>query len=104
MKQCGLAQNHSVTVTFIVRFFSVSSAAVPWCANSGAEKIKTPTARANTIENLYFTGDLLSLVATGHIIQPTPCDQVPKAVWHNSNAFLAGYGLSMPLAALPKYL
>src|SRR6266849_8800151 len=104
MKQCGLAQNHSGTVPFIVRFFSVSSAAVPWCANSGTETVTMPTASAKTIENLSFTGDLLSLVATAHIVKPKRCDQVLKTVWLNSIAFLAGYGLSMPLAALPKYL
>jgi hypothetical protein len=85
------------------------------------------------------------LAATGHILKPTPFDQVLKTVWDDSNTFLSGYGvyvrtpgfvghgfsravkhwkinaalaagtqdgelphtlygLSMPLAALPKYL
>src|SRR6266576_997362 len=104
MKQCGLAQNHSVTVPFIVSFFSVSNAELPWCANSGTETIKTPTARAKTTKNLFFTSDLLSLVATGHIFKSTPCGKVLKTVWHNSNAFQSRYGLSTPLAALPKNL
>src|SRR5260370_13989550 len=104
MKQCGLRQNHSVTVHFIVRFLSVSSAAVPWCANSGTETVNTPTASTKTIENLSFTSDLLSLAATGYISKPTRCDQVLKTVSHNSIDLLASYGLSMPLAALPKYL
>src|SRR6266853_33510 len=104
MKQCGLAQNHSVTVPFIVSFFSVSNAELPWCANSGIETIITPTARTKTIKNLSFTDDLLSLVSTGHIIKPTACGKVLRKVSHNSNAFLSGYGLSMPLAALPKNL
>src|SRR5580700_2699071 len=36
-KQWGLAQNHCVTVAFIVSFLSVLNAAAPWCANIGIE-------------------------------------------------------------------
>jgi hypothetical protein len=37
---------------------------VPWCANSGTEGPETLTARASTIKNLTFTGDLHGLVGT----------------------------------------
>src|SRR5712691_9144313 len=57
-KQWGLAQNHSVTVPFIVILFPVSNAELPWCANSGTETIQTPTVRATTVRNLTFTDDL----------------------------------------------
>jgi len=57
-KQWGLAQNHSVTVPFRTSLFPVSNAELPWCANIGTDAITTPTARAQTVENLSFMDDL----------------------------------------------
>src|SRR5438445_324661 len=57
-QQCGFAQTHSVTVPFRVTFFPTSNAALPWCANSGIDTIKAPTASAKTTEHLLLTVDL----------------------------------------------
>src|SRR6266550_712240 len=57
--QWGLAQTHCVTVPLKVILFSMSYAALPWCANSGRETIKAPIPRARTIKNLPFKSHLL---------------------------------------------
>src|SRR5881628_2780766 len=57
--QWGKAQTHCVTVTLRVTLFPVSYAALPWCANSGSEKIETPMPRATHIKNLPFKAHLL---------------------------------------------
>src|SRR5437588_12288242 len=50
-KQCGFAQNHSVTVPFMVTLLSESKAAFPWCAQSG--KVTITTANAHAIGFTY---------------------------------------------------
>ena len=57
--QWGKAQTHCVTVPLRVTLFPVSYAALPWCANSGSEKIETPIPRATPIKNLPFKSHLL---------------------------------------------
>src|SRR5882762_8977930 len=57
--QCGLAQTHCVTVPLRVTLFPISYAALPWCANSGGEKIEIPIPRAKRIKNLPFKSHLL---------------------------------------------
>src|SRR5713226_5655094 len=57
-KQWGLAQIHSVTVPFSVSSFVVSKLAAPWCANSGTEATRRPTAPRKTPKNVSFTGAL----------------------------------------------
>src|SRR5712691_4160523 len=57
--QWGLDQTHRVTVPLTVMLFPVSYAALPWCANSGRERIETPIPRATTIKNLPFKSHLL---------------------------------------------
>src|SRR5271166_5923945 len=52
-KQWGLAQNHCVTVAFIVTFLSVLNAAAPWCAKTGTEIAdKTTTTRKSALRLL----------------------------------------------------
>jgi hypothetical protein len=50
-KQWGLAQNYSVTL-LSGPVSSGIDAELPWCANTGTDAITTPTARAQTVENL----------------------------------------------------
>src|ERR1700747_1929724 len=47
-RQCGLAQNHSVTVPFTVTLFSVSNTALAWCAKRGVTPISRPKVRTST--------------------------------------------------------
>src|SRR6266571_4420967 len=62
-KQWGLAQIHSVTVPFKVSSFVVSKLAAPWCATSGTEATRRPTAPRKTPKNLFVTGASVSETA-----------------------------------------
>src|SRR5437879_5521107 len=53
-KQCGLAQNHSVTVPFIVTLLSEAKAAFPWCAHSGTVTITSANAQATCFTFRFF--------------------------------------------------
>src|SRR5712691_678844 len=76
-KQWGLAQIHSVTVPFKVSSFVVSKLAAPWCATSGTEATRRPTAPRKTPKNLSFTGASVSVTTNrahhrelGRVCQP----------------------------------
>src|ERR1051326_1570725 len=53
-KQWGLAQNHSVTVPFMVTRLSESKAAFPWCAQTGATNTRMRKAQVTRFTSLAF--------------------------------------------------
>src|SRR5438067_2407392 len=71
-KQCGFAQNHFVTVPFMVTLLSESKAAFPWCAQSG--KVTITTANAHAIGFTY--GFFIPRPPTKNL-RPTNCCAVP---------------------------
>src|SRR5258708_4632202 len=67
-KQWGLDQIQSVTTTFKVTFLSVSYAAAPWCANTGAEIARSPR---KIISSLFLMKSLQITASTARCFGAT---------------------------------
>src|SRR6266436_2526680 len=60
ISECGFMNWKSVTVAFKVVNFFVSYTDAPWCAKTGVETVRSPTAKANKVKVLHFMEHLLN--------------------------------------------
>src|SRR5579864_2708368 len=83
-KQCGLAQNQSVTVAFIVTLLSASKAAFPWCAQRGTVTITTANTQANCPTYRVFIRPPRKILRPGEFAARCPPTIGPHAYFPES--------------------